>query len=170
MHRRERDDNTNEVRRLNCIASRAALTIDLLSTRPVYPPTNHTPPMSVGGSLLRGDYSTKLQLCPRVCGGASLELWMLWICLVCLACFGAKCLLQASRVPHPAVGCRSAGRIRQTLVTVFDPPSFPVNSWLSVIWRYLVLGRFFFLSSSFVRRLLSSSKLQSLSSLRFEIS
>jgi hypothetical protein len=41
---------------------------------------------------------------------------MLWICLVCLACFDAKCLLQASRVPHPAVGCRSAGRIRQTLV------------------------------------------------------
>jgi hypothetical protein len=51
--------------------------------------------MSKGGSLLRGDYSTKLQLCPRDCGGASLELWIVVDLPRLLACFDAKMLVAS---------------------------------------------------------------------------
>ena len=94
-----------------------------LSTRPVYPPTNHNPPMSIGGSLLRGDYSTKSQLCPRDCGGASLELWICCGSASFASMRNVECLLQASRVPHPAAGC-SVGRLAPACAsTGFCPPS-----------------------------------------------
>jgi hypothetical protein len=54
-------------------------------------------------------------------GTVEVQVWscgLLWICLACSPASMRKCLLQASRVPHPAAGCKCRQVwIRRTLVS-----------------------------------------------------
>jgi hypothetical protein len=122
IHRERDDDETNiESLRINCPApaephrngcrSNQPSTWTTAKTFPAFTRlANNTAPMPVGGSLLRGDYSTKIATLPM--GGHGFVEVQVWSCGFCTTCvLRSACspvvsmmrnaCLQASRVPHP---------------------------------------------------------------------